>query len=200
MIAILCPAADAVPGVGQHRFLLLPCRSVQPVPDHRVRHISCKRASQRVVGIQAQYASGRCEDALSDFVQCMHDLSVSVQLIAEQIGHDDHLRRYQRCYLFQGAFITLDHGVMCLRLPGPCGIAGKLRSDSGQQVGPGFVGQAFPPAGAKRIFQHTAGRGLAIGPGDHYDLHSFADALQYVRVKQPGCLSRQSGPPAVKQS
>lgn len=60
--------------------------------EHRIAALPSQRGDERVVGVEAQRGIGAVGDPDADVLQCVCHLAIAVELVAEHIGHDNHLR------------------------------------------------------------------------------------------------------------
>ena len=103
----------------------------------------------------------------------MHDLPVAVQLIPENVRHDDHFGTKKRKDLVQGALIAFNDGILFLRMSPPVRAGGKLCRHTGQEVGPGPVGDRIQSRQLHHPGQHGGGRRLPVGSGHNDAVHAF---------------------------
>ena len=128
---------------------------LQSKPDYRIGNIHCEGGDERVVRVQTQDCL-RCQaDSLADCIECMHDFSIAVKLVTEEISNHDNTRFQQRGNMAQCPLIALNDRkltgfpvcicelIRCLSSPHrpPMKIRRrcKLRRHPRQQVGSGPI-------------------------------------------------------------
>ncbi len=191
VILILRSAADAVQCVRYFSWLLIPHRRIQAKIYNPVRNIERQRGDQTVLGVEHQCGLRRLLHTAPDLCQRIHDLSVSVELVPEQICHNNHARMDPGRDLLQRSLVALDHGHLFLRASQPVRRAAELRRDSGQQIRAGFIGEHIPAALRQRRLQNVGGRRLPIRSRHHNTVHAIRHGLKHILLELHCHLARQ---------
>ena len=139
IILILCAAPDTISRVRNFHIFLFADRTVNTEIGHRIRNTERQRCRQRIIRVQAENRIRDQADSLSDLLKCMHDLTVPVKLIAEQVRHDNNLRVNLRNHLLEGALITFNHRIVLLRSARRRRVRGKLCCDTRKQICSGLI-------------------------------------------------------------
>ena len=93
VVVIFCLAADAVGSVRDLRLLPRGDGSLlQSVKDGSVGQIQCQGGGEGAVGIEAEHRIRCTLNPEADILQRVGHLTVAVQLVAKEIGHQNHLR------------------------------------------------------------------------------------------------------------
>ena len=131
-----------------------------------VLEIVGQRGGQRAVGVEAEPRFRRALDARAHVGERVRDLTVAVELVAEEIRDDDDLRPQLREDRHRGGLVALDDGVLLPAAAGERGIHHELRGDARQEVRARAVGEVRFALIGKGLLDHAGAGGLAVGAGD----------------------------------
>ena len=182
IILILCAAPDTISCVRNLHIFLFSDGTVDTEIGHRVRNAERQRCRQGIIGVQAENRVRNQADSLTYLLKCMHDLTVPVKLIAEQVRHDNHLRMYPRNHLLEGALIAFNHCIVLFRSACRRRVRGKLRCDARKQICPGLIRKHLSAAARKRVIDHIRSRRLPVCSGHHNDFHVPGNRLQNITI------------------
>ena len=171
VIAIIAAAPGTLSGIGKIDISLGPHTFVHSIPDDLVGHIDGKRSGQGILRVEHKDRPGTALDAGADFLKRILYAAVAVDLVAEEIGHNDCPGTDIGDDLLQSRLITFQHSVFMHGFSLPVRTADQVGRNPVQKIGAGFIQQAVMSRGCERVLDHVAGGGLAVCTGDDNDLH-----------------------------
>ena len=147
---------DLVCFVLDHRF-------ADPVGYKRISAVHGKICRQCIVTIDNDL---HIRNLFHHFFQDVHgdiDLTITVQLVTEQIGHN-HIIRFDPCeHMSCGCLIHLDTGIIRIQFSAESCPQHKGCHNSVQHVGTGMIADDLFPLCLKSCTEHVIGCGLSVG-------------------------------------
>ena len=183
VVLIFALALDAVRRVGEVRNLLLIERRADAVENNGVRHVVVQAGNERIVRVQAQNGVRTVLRADAQLAERMRDLAVAVELVAEDVRVDDHLRVDIFADEFQRRLVRLNERVRISAAARERGVDGEFRRDAGQEVCTGFICKVRDSSVLPRLLDHARGRGLAVGARDDHGRHVPCKFTQQIRAE-----------------
>ncbi len=144
---------------------------------------------QRVVSVQHRAAvPGQCLDGGLQHSRHRVQLAETVQLVAEDVGDEDHVRRHLRRHSPHRRLVDFQQQQLRPHPPPQVGSPDGDRGHALEQVRPGPVLGNADAGRLRQGGQHPAGRRLAVAPRDRglAGLARRGDLLQHERVHPPG--------------
>ena len=190
-------AADRVRGVlGSLRASTFQAQAVVQAAGRGARG---EAGHQRVVTVEDRAGLRRqCLDRGLQPAGHRVQLAKAVQLVAEDVGDQDHVRSYLRRHLPHRRLVDLEQKQLGVD---PASQAGFPHGDRGhplEQVGPGPVLGHADAGGLRESREHPAGRRLAVAAQDHRRARPArrGDLPQHERIYAPCDRTRKTRPAA----
>ena len=89
IVGIIAAAFRTFACIGQIDRALSPHSLLEAVPDNFIRYIDCQGSRERVFRVENQNRFGASLDSGADLLQCVLYAPIAVDLITEQVGHND---------------------------------------------------------------------------------------------------------------
>ena len=136
--------------------------------DSRVGHpgqVLTQGGHHRVVGVEDRgHTLGSLGQRPAEVGRRRLQLSVPVQLVTEEIRHNDHARPGFGDQQRQAGLVDLEHADARRQRARPRGPVDQGRGDAEDEVGARLVGDRRPPPRIQDVPDQRRGRGLAVGP------------------------------------
>ena len=123
----------------------------------------------------------------------MRDLTVAVELVAEDVVYHQTFHRQKFAGFAEGGLVALDQRVRIRALARGGAMLREHGDDTGQQVCARFVGEVFQPRVGKGLLDHARGGGFAVGAGHDRDLDAARQLAEDILVDFKRQLAGQVG-------
>ena len=144
------------------------CWIVQP-RIHDPRQSVAQRRHHRIVGVEhGGHTLGALYQRAPDVRRRRLQLTVAVELVAEQVGHDDGPGRDFLDEPRQARLIDFEQPNIRVQPAGPGGAIHHGRGDAIDQVGARLVGDGSPALRLENVPQKGRRRRLSVRAGDHH--------------------------------
>ena len=171
VIFVFTAAFRALACVGEVSLALFAYRLLKAVPDNFIGDIQCKRSRLCILCVENENGSRTALNAFADLGESILHAAETVSLISEQICYHDHFGADIRNDLFEGRLVNFEYRIAVPGFAEPVCVTDQIGSDTVKQVRARFVAVAVVAVLRKSVFDHIAGRGLAVCSGDNYNIH-----------------------------
>ena len=171
VIAIIAAAPGTLSGIGKIDISLGTNAFVQSIPDDLVGYVNSKRSGQRILRVEYKHRFRTALHTCANLFECILYTAVTVDLVAEEVGHYDRPGADIGNDLLQSRLIAFQHSVFMPGFSLPVRAADQVGRDPVQKIGTGFIQQTVMSRGCECVLDHVAGSGLAVCTGDDNDLH-----------------------------
>ena len=182
VVDVLVLAADAVRRIGELVDPVVIDGRIDAEEHHRVRQHVMKRRAQRVVRVHAERRVLGVFNADADVLQRMRDLTIAVELVAEDVRHHDGLRVNKFRDGLERRLVRLNERVRIAALARQRRVHGKLRRHAAEQICAGLVGKERNSSVRPRLLDHARRRGLAVGARNDHGRYVLRQIAQQVRT------------------
>ena len=174
VVFVLRLASDTVAGIRQKGAGLRACGAgVKSVPHNPVwQPVVFQRGCQGAVCVQAEDGLGHAPDSLPDVGQRVRDLAVALQLIPEEVCHNDNARLQLAEDSTGGCLVAFNHGGLLLHPAEGIRIHHKFCNHAAHEVCAGAVGKVRDAGLPKCLLDHAGTGCFAVGSrhGDGGDI------------------------------
>ena len=198
VVLILRAADDAPRRVGEPAAVAQ--GRIHAVEAHPVGRVRREGGHERVVRVEADRRPLGPLEADTYAVERVRDLAVAVELVAEDVRHDDDGGVYLAADALEGGLVALYDRAALPRPAGQGGVGAEVGGYAPLEVGAGAVGHAVELRVEQHPLYHAAGGGLAVRAGDHHDLQPAGEARDDVRAELEGQGAGQRGAAAPEQA